>query len=213
MAQPSCESRTAVGISRRGWLIAGLAIPLFRARAASNLSATYDGDLLYPVAPSLHFLTGKVLDRLRDSADIQVFVSQLTLLYEDGSQPVKPARARFVVSYSIWDEKFKVAIPGSAARSAEGLSATAAEAWCLENLAISASGLAPDKPFRMRFELRSVQQRDLSRVMGDLGISLTSMIEIFSRKAGGDEFNRTLETDWLWLRNLPRLSGRPARRG
>jgi len=50
---------------------------------------------------------------------------------------------------------------------------------CLENAAISASGLAPDKPFRMRFELRSVQTRDLSRVMGDLGISLTSMIEIF----------------------------------
>jgi hypothetical protein len=213
MAQPSRESRAAAGISRRGWLLAGLAIPLFRARAASNLTATYDGDNLYPLAPSLHFLTGKVLDRLRDSADIQVFGSQLTLFHEDGGAPVRQARARFVVSYSIWEEKFKVAIPGSAARSAEGLSAAEAEAWCLENVAISASGLAPDKPFRMRFELRSVQPRDLSRVMGDLGISLTNMIEIFSRKAGADEFHRTLETDWLRLISLPRLSGRPARRG
>ena len=212
MAQPSRESRAVAGISRRGWLMAGLAIPLFRARAASNLSAQYDGDLLYPVAPTLHFLTGKVLDRLRDSGDIQVFVSQLTLFHEDGGAPVRQARARFVVSYSIWDEKFKVAIPGSAARSAEGLSAAEAEAWCLENAAISASGLAPDKPFRMRFELRSVQTRDLSRVMGDLGISLTSMIEIFSRKASDDP-HWTLETDWLRLLNLPRLSGRPARRG
>jgi len=66
MAQPSRESRAAAGISRRCWLMAGLAIPLFRARAASNLTATYDGDNLYPLAPSLHFLTGKVLDRLRD---------------------------------------------------------------------------------------------------------------------------------------------------
>ena len=213
MAQPSRKSRATAGISRRSWLLAGLAIPLFRARAASNLSATYDGDLLYPVAPSLHFLTGKVLDRLRDSADIQVFVSQLTLVLRRRQHAGKARRARFVVSYAIWEEKFKVAIPGSAARSAEGLSAAQAEAWCLENLAISASGLAPDKPFRMRFELRSVPPRDLSRVMGDMGISLTGMIEIFSRKAGGDEFNRTLETDWLVLRNLPRLSGRLARRG
>jgi hypothetical protein len=212
MAKPSRESGAVAGISRRSWLMAGLAIPLFRARAASTLTATYDGDNLYPVAPSLHFLTGKVLDRLRDSADIQVFVSQLTLFREEGGPPVRQAHAEFVVSYSIWEEKFKVAIPGSAARSQEGLSAAEAEAWCMENVAISASGLAPDKPFRMRFELRSKQPRDLSRVMGDLGISLTGMIEIFSRKPGDDP-HWTLETGWLRLLDLPRLSGRPARRG
>jgi hypothetical protein len=177
------------------------------------LGATYDGDNLYPVAPSLHFLTDKVLNRLRDSADTQAFVSQVTLYYEDGGAPVRQKRDRFVVSYSIWDENFTVAIPGSAVRSAGGLSKAKAEAWCLENAFISASGLAPDKPFRMRFELRSVQPRDLSRVMGDLGISLTSMIEIFSRKAGADDPHWMLETGWLRLLNLPRLSGRPARRG
>jgi hypothetical protein len=210
MAQTSRESRAAVGISRRGWLLAGLAIPLFRARAASKLNVEYDGDLLYPVAPSLHFLAGKVLDRLKDSADIQVFVSQLTLFYEDG-ETLRQTRSRFVVSYSLWEENFNVTITGSTTRSREGLSQAEAEAWCLENAAISASGLAPDRPFRMRFELRSVQQRDLSRVMGDLGISLTSMIEIFSRKPGGGESYPPLETGLLRLRDLPRLSGRPAR--
>jgi hypothetical protein len=211
MAQPSRESTAAAGISRRGWLIAGLAIPLFRARAASKLSAEYDGDLLYPVAPSLHFLTDKVLERLRDSADIQVFGSQSTLFFE-GGESLRQTRARFVVSYALWEEKLKVTIPGSTARSQEGLSATEAEAWCLQNAAISASGLAPDRPFRMRFELRSVEKRDLSKVMGDLGISLTSMIEVFSRKPGGGESFPPLETGWLRLRDLPRLSGRPARR-
>lgn len=210
MAQPSRESRAAAGISRRGWLLAGLAIPLFRAKAASRLSVEYDGDLLYPVAPSLHFLTGKVLDRLKDSADIQVFGSQLTLFYEDG-ETLRQSRSRFVVSYALWDEKFKVTITGSTTRSREGLSQAEAEAWCFENAAISASGLAPDRPFRMRFELRSVEKRDLSKVMGDLGISLTSMIEIFSRKPGGGESYPVLETGLLRLRDLPRLSGRPAR--
>jgi hypothetical protein len=126
---------------------------------------------------------------------------------------VTQAHAKFVVSYSIWEEKFKVAIPGSAARSQEGLSAAQAETWCLENAAISASRLTPDKPFRMRFELRSQRQPDLSPLVTDLGISLTSMVEVFSRKPGSGEFHQTLETDWLRLLNLPRLVGRPARRG
>lgn len=210
MAKPLRESRAATGMSRRGWLMAGLAIPLFRARAASNLTAKYDGDLLYPVAPNLHFLTGKVLDRLRDSADIQVFVSQLQLFHPDDAAPLRQAHARFVVSYNIWEEKFKVAIPGLG--SQEGLSAAEAEKWCLENTTISASGIPPDKPFRMRFELRSVPPRDLSRVMGDLGISFSSLVEFFSRKSGGAESYPPLETGWLRLLDLPRLSGRPARR-
>jgi hypothetical protein len=64
----------------------------------------------------------------------------------------------------------------------------------------------------MRFELASVRPLDLSRVMGDLGISFTTLVEILSRKPGGNEFHQTLETGWLRLLDLPRLSGRPARR-
>ena len=54
-------------ISRRSWLLAGLAIPLFRARAAESLVVAFDGDNLRPSAPGLHFLTGKALDRLKDA--------------------------------------------------------------------------------------------------------------------------------------------------
>jgi hypothetical protein len=50
-------------------------------------------------------------------------------------------------------------------------------------------------------------------VIGDMGISLVSMIDIFSRKAGaGEETWGPLETGWLRLVELPRLSGRPAHR-
>jgi hypothetical protein len=201
------------GISRRNWLLAGLAIPLFRARADNNLIVTYDGDNLYPVAPSLHFLTGRVLDRLRDSGDIQAFISRLSLFHQDSDLPLRSAAARFVVSYSIWEERFKVTIPGPTARSVEGLTAPEAEAWCMSNLAISASGLAPAKPFRMRLELRPVPQRDLSRVLGDSGLSISSMIEILGRKAGVDEKLQILQTGWMRLIDLPRLKGRPPRNG
>ena len=201
----------ARGTTRRSWLLACLAIPLCRLRAATTFSVTYDGDSLYPVAPDLHFLTPKVVNRLRDSADTQAFISQLTI-FGGQNEVLRQAHARLIVSYSIWEQTFTVAIqPGF--RSQEGLSAARAESWCLENLAISASGLDPIKPFRMRLELRSVQRTDLSRVLGDMGISLVSMIDIFSRKAGAREETWTLNTDWLRLVELPRLSGRPAHRG
>ncbi len=199
------------GTTRRSWLLACLAIPLSRVRAASNFSVTYDGDNLYPAAPDFHFLTPKVVARLRDSADTQAFISQLTILSAQSDMPLRQAHARLVVSYSIWEETFQVAIPG--VRSQAGLTAAQAESWCLENLAVSASGLDPSKPFRIRFELRSVRRTDYSRVLGDLGISIVSMIDIFSRKAGAGEDTWTRETGWLRLIDLPRLSGRPAHRG
>jgi hypothetical protein len=198
-------------MTRRRWLMAGLALPLFRLRAASNLSVTYDGDNLYPVAPDVHFLTAKIVARLRDSADTQAFISQLTIFGGPNDAPVRQAHARLVVSYSIWEETFKVAIPG--VRAQEGLSAAQAESWCLENLAISASGLDPSQPFRMRFELRSVPRADLNRVLGDMGLSIVSMIDIFSRRAGAGVDTWTRETGWLRLVDLPRLSGRPSHRG
>ena len=47
--------RGRLKISRRSWLLAGLAIPLFRARAADPLKVTYDGDNLHVAAPDLAF--------------------------------------------------------------------------------------------------------------------------------------------------------------
>ncbi len=198
-------------MTRRSWLLAGLTLPLFRARAVSAFTVSYDGDNLYPVAPGLHFLTPKLTARLRDSADTQAFISQLSIFSNSSDAPIRLAHARLVVSYSIWEETFKVAIPG--VRTQEGLTAAQAEQWCLENLAIGASGLEPAQPFRVRFELRTVSRTDLKRVLGDMGISIVSMIDIFSRKAGNGEESWTLETGWLRLMDLPKLTGRPAHRG
>jgi hypothetical protein len=203
-------------ISRRAWLLTGLAIPLSRALGSEpGLTASFDGDNLYPAGPKLHFLSGKVLERLRDSADTQTFFSQITLLIRGEQETVfKRTTQRFVVSYSIWEEKFKVSIPAPIALSKEGLTQSEAEQWTMENLAISASGLAPNQPFRMRFELRAPQQRDISNVLGNHGLSLSdSLIEFFSRKANAGDSPVSLETPWMLLRDLPRMVGRAARIG
>ena len=198
-------------ISRRSWLLAGLAIPLFRARADLNLDVTFDGDSLRPGVSGLHFLTGKALDRLKDARTVG-FLSQLTLLGEDHVTVFRRAPQRFFVSYALWDEKFKVTIPGATPESSLWPTAAQAENWCLENLAISALGMAPDRPFWLRFELATVDPKDLSRVWTDSGISIRGLIETFSRKSDPHEMHWTMEKH-LRLMDLRRTVARGNRNG
>src|SRR5260370_20236077 len=101
MAPRSRETR----ISRRSWLLAGLTVSLFSARAADSMKVFYDGDNLHVAAPTLHFLTGKPLERLK-YGDVVAYVVQLELLNESRTAGVRPQKTRFVVSYPLWEAKF-----------------------------------------------------------------------------------------------------------
>jgi hypothetical protein len=195
-------------ISRRSWLLAGMALPLFRARAAEVLSVAYDGDTLRPMAPTLHFLTGKPLDRLKDASTV-AFVSQLTIFGEDHVSVIKQAHERMIISYDIWEERFSVKMSMANLRTTSPLATTAAtENWCLENLAISTAGLPRDRFFYLRWELRSVDQREIANVMTEPGLSFRALIELFSRKPGADGPHWQLDTSRLRLADLVRMPGR-----
>jgi hypothetical protein len=195
-------------ISRRSWLLAGMAIPLSRLRAAESLKVSFDGDNLRVAAPSLHFLTGKPLERLQDAATV-TYLSQLTLFSDAHGTVYRRAAERLVVSYDLWEEKFSVTIPGRGQRRPFQGGAAQAEAWCLDNLAISALGFAPERPFWLRFDLRTADRRELASVMGDSGLSLTALIDLFSRKAGAGDLSWTANAGPLRLLDLPRTpSGR-----
>src|SRR5579863_5846912 len=133
----------STSISRRSWLLAGLSVVVSSLRAEEKTSVLFDGDMLRVAAPNAHFLTGKPLQRLKDGATV-VYLAQLGL-YDDGGfqQPFRLAQVdRFAISYDVWDvDKFSVAMLTTTPRKTGNLTATAAEAWCLENLAISASNL------------------------------------------------------------------------
>src|ERR1035438_6117533 len=126
MARPAWESR----ISRRSWLLAGLTAPLFSARAAESMKVSFDGDNLHVNTPSLHFLNGKPMERLKDG-DVVAYVTQLDLLDESRTLLLRQIKGRFVISYALWEEKFSVTMlgsaPGNSPRVAEGLSAAGAE--------------------------------------------------------------------------------------
>jgi hypothetical protein len=200
-------------ISRRSWLLAGLTIPLFSARAADSMKVTYDGDNLHVAAPTLHFLAGKPLERLK-YGDVVAYVAQLELLNEARTAVIRPQKGRFVVSYALWEEKFSVTQLGSPSgtpRTAEGLTAVAAETWCFENLTMSTLGLEPKLYYWLRLELRTGTARDFAEEP-KIGISLHDLIDLLGRK-------NTEVTHWgpvetrVRLSDLPRLAGRGSRNG
>jgi hypothetical protein len=203
-------------ISRRSWLLAGFTFGLSRARGAEPLSVTYDGDTLFPIVPNLHFLSRPTaaLDRLKDGNTV-VFISRLSLFTIDRAIPRKQTASRFMVSYDIFEERFKVTLPGSAPRSRSGLTAAQAESWCIENIAISASGLPKDVPFFLRLELRTADPKGLSGVITEPGISILGTVaEIFSRKPGPQNPSwGPFESRPMRLSDLTPTTGRGARNG
>ena len=181
------DSARNLQISRRSWLLAGLAIPVFRLRAAERLAVSFDGDNLHVSGPGLHFLTGKPLTRLKDGATV-VFVSQLTIYTDPYVTPYRRSAERYVISYDIWAEnKFSVTIPGAVPRTVSNLSAPLTEAWCQENFAVTVSGLAPDRPFWVQFDMRTADQKDVAALLGGSGLSLSTLINLFSRRSGADD--------------------------
>jgi len=199
-------------ISRRRWLLAGLTIPLFRVRAAEPLGVSFDGDSLHVAAPTLHFLTGKPLARLKDGATV-VYLSQLTLYKDPYLTPLRRAAVeRFVISYDIWEEdKFSVSVPGQ--RSISNISAKKTEAWCLEYMAIGAGGLTPDTPFWLRLDMHTADPRDLSSLVGEPGLNLHNLILLLAKRPGADDPWWTCEAGPLRLADLARTPGRGSRTG
>jgi len=210
MSQPfPGKARARDRISRRCWLLAGLATPLFSVRAAEPLEVKYDGDNLHLSAPTLHFLIGKPLERMKDGASV-AYVAQVTLFRDDKFTPIKLRHGRFVVSLDLWQEKFSVTQLGTTAvppRSVEGLSAPAAEAWCLDSMAVNTLGLEPNTYFWLRFELRTADQKDMANMTEQPVVSFRKIVEFFSQKPKAGELRWEPERR-LRLSDLPRMAGR-----
>jgi len=160
----------------------------FPPSASGAFAAHLDGDYLRITAPHLNFLSGKPLERLKDGQSV-AFIGQLTIAPSLNSVVVQARSvARFAFSYDIWEERFSVTKIGErpeARHSASHLSATQAENWCLDNLAIDRSAIPSEKPFYVQLDLRAEDPRDQIGIIGDPGINITRLIELFSRPARG----------------------------
>lgn len=191
-----------------GVLLAGWIVPLAVGLGAQPLSVRLDDDNLHIVAPELHFLTGKPLERLKDGASV-AFLGQLSLSTDAHRTVQSRAVARFALSYDIWGERFSVTkisqVGGKAVRrSVSNLSSQAAQAWCLENLYIDLAGVPPDNQFWVRLDFRAEDPKDSTGVLGEPGINLTRLIEIFSRPARDKQPRWQLDAGPLRLVDLRR---------
>ena len=90
--------------------------------------------------------------------------------------------------------------------------AAQAEAWVIDGLAVSALGIDPNRQFWLKFELRTADRRELSKLVGDTGISVSSLIEMVTRQRGLDDSYWSLSAGPLRLVDLPR-TGRGTRNG
>jgi hypothetical protein len=203
-------------LTRRSWLLAGLGIGVcgqtFRAEGAPSVTPRLDGETLYVSAPDLHFLTGKPLQRLRDGRSV-TFIAQLSLSLDANRTILRSHPQRFIFSCDIWEpDKFQVSrLGGSPPR--KGLSATAAEAWCLESLAINTAGIAPDQKVWLRLEMRIADLKDQADMVGDSGLSVPGLIKILSRKPSSLQDPWSVDVKPFRLDELRRAGARGPRSG
>lgn len=177
-----------------GWLLAGF--PLW----AQSLLVRLTDDHLRVSAPALRFVTGKPLERLHDGAPV-VFALQLSLSVDAQAATLLRDIQRFVMSYDLWEEKFSILKLGHPRGAVSHLSAEGAEAWCLDSLALPASGLAPEKPFWIKLEGRVEEAAEPAGLESEGNVSLSRLIELFSRRT------RSEQTRWAAAAGPLRLAG------
>lgn len=160
-----------------------------------------NGSGIRVAAPRLHFLTGKSLQRLYDGVVVP-FDFQLTIAAGSRNNVVARALERFTVSYDVWEEKFTVVRLRDFRKSGSHLSASAAEAWCLENIFTPGSNLPAGQQLWARLEIRSAEQKEPATLLPDAGISLTALIEAFSRPTRPEQDHWALESAAFRLAEL-----------
>jgi len=169
--------------------VAGYAMAI----STEDLIVTPAHDELRLSAPRFHFLTGASLAHLHDGISVP-YDFQVTLFSGTRDAPVWRGFERFVVSYDLWEERFAVARVTNGRGSSSNLLAADAERWCFGQLAVPTSGLARDGRLWLRLDIRSEDQKDSAPAVGDEnGISIASLIEVFSRPALRAQQHWTLE--------------------
>jgi hypothetical protein len=168
-------------VTRRLWLAAGVSSPMCWSLAVPRLLIRREGDKLRVSAPQIRFLTGKALDQLKNGASVG-FISQISFSgNESGTNVLSKSVDRFVLSFDIWEQKFSATRLGPPMRSISRLNVPAAEAWCLDELAPIPALLTPSRPFWIKLDLRVEDPKESAAIVGEPGINLRRLVEIFSR--------------------------------
>jgi hypothetical protein len=169
--------------------------------SAQTLNVRADAGRVRVTPAKIQFLEGRQLDKLHIGASVS-FGLQLSLLGESRTTVLARSSARFAVSFDLWEERFAVTRLGALRKSASHLTASEAEAWCLDNLILPSAGLSPDSSFWVRLDVRPEEANEGPPLGEDLGLTLARLVELFSRPPQLGETHRRAEAGPFRLKDL-----------
>jgi hypothetical protein len=191
-------------LSRAAVLLLVLVAIAAGAELPQSLTPRLESERLRVSAPRLRFLTGEPLERLQNGASV-TYEFELTVRSERNGRTLGSVRQRYVVSYDLWEEKFAITRLEPGPRSVSHLSAAAAEAWCIDNISLPTTGLAPDRPFWIRLEFRAEAAADTGQQSEETGFTLSGLIDIFSKKGPDEQLHGYSEAGPFLLAELRKL--------
>jgi hypothetical protein len=162
--------------------------------SAQTLTIATAGDVVKVRAPGWSFLTAEPLARLKEGRTVRVELVVFALA-APGRSPTAALRQIFSVSYDLWEERFAVSTAGARPASVSHLTAAAAEAWCLDQLAvpIAALGAVDRDRFWIRLECRILDGTSAPGAADEAGLTLQRLIDVLSRRGKPDAAARTLD--------------------
>ena len=149
------------------------------------MTVTTAGGTVRVQAPGFRFITGEPLARLKDGLPVRVEL-ELRVLAGPGADTAAGHKQTFVLSYDLWEERFAAAVSGTGSRSLSHLTSAAAEAWCVQQLAVPVDKLGSlrTQPFWIRLESRILNGGAAGRE--DAGLTLRGIIDTLSRRQASD---------------------------
>lgn len=197
-----------IDITRRTllcWLAPACGGCLGAAPAAEGLRAWLASGRIHVAAPQLRFVTGNPLERLRTGAPVP-YALQLSLSTDRWATTLLRDIERFVFSYDLWEEKFSVTKLGRPRKTVSHLDARAAEGFCVDEMTLEPAGIAERQPFWLRLEARAENPGE-QPFDSDSGMTLTRLVELFSRRARRDQARWEADAGPLQLAELRSAPG------
>jgi len=166
--------RAALGVT------AALAAFVHLSGQPAPVTVERDGDLLRLRAPQLNFVAGAPLARLRDGQSVTYVLTASIQIHRGGAR-VHGLTREVIFSYDLWEERFSVVRRDDPKVAASHLTTAAAEAWCVDLLALPARAAPADKAFVVKLEC-SLREENAPAADAPSAATFTGLIDFFSRK-------------------------------
>jgi hypothetical protein len=181
----TCGHRRTSPAIRRGFratlgLAAALAVFVHLSGQPAPVTVERDGSLLRLRAPQLNFLVGAPLARLHDGRSVTYILAASIQIHRGGTR-VHGVTRQVVFSYDLWEERFSVAQRDDPKMAASHLTSAAAEAWCVDLLALPVRAAPADKAFVVKLEC-SLREENAPAADAPSATTFTGLIDFFSRK-------------------------------